>query len=220
MATSGTFATFDIMTLLEEAYERAGLELKSGYDLRTGIRSFNFLMAEWANKGLNMWTIEQETEALVYNQAAYTLEANTVDVIDVVLRNASNTDITLERLSETQYSMVPDKTQIGTPNSYYVQRLNTDTPIITLWQVPSDATQTLVYWRLRRIEEAGSVYNTPDVPFRFIPPLVSGLAFQIAMKKNQSIAPALKVIYEEDWNNAADEDRDRASVFFYPDVTD
>ena len=218
MATSSTFATFDIQTLLEEAYERAGLELKSGYDLRTGIRSFNFLMAEWANRGLNLWTIDEETQALVAGTATYTLTAATVDVLDVVLRNSSNTDVPLERLSETQFAMIPNKTSRGTPNSYYIQRLVAG-PTITLWNVPNDSTQSLVYWRLRRIEEAGAIYNTPDVPFRFIPALAAGLAYHIAMKKNQSIAPPLKAVYEEEWMNAADEDRDRASVYFFPDVT-
>lgn len=217
MATSGTYASFDIGTILEEAYERAGAEMKSGYDFRTGVRSFNFLMAEWANRGLNLWTIEQGTQALTASDGDYTLPANTIDVIDVVLRNNSNTDIPLERISSTQYAFTPTKTATGTPTSYWITRGTTDTTI-TLWPVPVDSTATLVFWRLRRIQEAGAITNTADVPFRFIPALVSGLAYLIAMKKNPGIAEPLKMVYEEAFNLAADEDRDRASVFFFPEV--
>lgn len=218
MATSGTYATFNIGEILEEAYERAGLELKSGYDLRTGIRSFNFLMAEWANRGLNLWTIDEETQALTASDGTYTLTANSVDVLDAVIRNAANTDIAMERITATQWAYIPDKTITGIPNSYMVQR-GQDSTTINLWPVPVDNTMTLVYWRLRRIQEAGNIRNDPDVPFRFIDPLVWGLAFHIASKKNQAIAPALKMAYEDAWTLASDEDRDRSSFYFYPDVT-
>jgi hypothetical protein len=203
---------------LEEAFERAGSELKSGYDMRSGIRSFNLLMAEWANRGLNLWTIEQDTQALTAGTATYNLSANTVDVIDVALRNADNTDLLLQRMSVGEYASLPDKASPGRPSSYYIQRAVSDTPAITLWQVPDSSSYSLVYWRMRRIQEAGAAQNTADVPFRFIPPLVAGLAFMISVKKNPVVAPQLKLLYDEAWNDAADEDRDRASITFYPDL--
>lgn len=217
MATSGTYASFSIAELLEEAYERAGLELKSGYDLRTGIRSMNFLLAEWANRGLNLWTIEEGTQALTASDGTYTLPANTIDVIDVVLRDASNVDIPLERIASTQWANINNKLTEGRPANYMVQRGVSDT-VINLWPVPDQA-YTLMYWRLRRIQEAGAISNTADVPFRFIPPLVAGLAYMVAMKKNQAVAPALKAVYDEAFELAADEDRDRSSLWLYPDVS-
>lgn len=217
MATSGTFASFSVGELLEEAFERAGLELKSGYDLRTGIRSFNFLMAEWANRGLNLWTIEEGTQALTAGDASYDMPAQTIDLIDAVLRDAADTDITLERISSTQYAMLPTKQTSSRPTSYTVSRGATTTSV-KLWPIPDDS-YTFVYWRLRRLQQAGSIDNDPDVPFRFIPALAAGLAYHIAAKKNPALAGSLKVEYEMAFQLAADEDRDRASVFFFPDVT-
>lgn len=223
MTSSGTYNTFLISDILEEAYERCGLEMKSGYDLRTGVRSFNFLMAEWANRGLNMWTFEQDTISLTPGTASYTLPANTVDIIEYEIRtmNSDGTtqDIAIERMSVSQYAVLANKQSAGRPNQIFVQRSANDTPTVTLWPVP-DSVQpyTLVYWRMRRIQEAGSIGNTADMPFRFIPALVSGLAYYIAVKKAPERAQPLKMVYDEAFELAAAEDRDRASMFLKPDI--
>lgn len=224
MASSGTYVSIDIGAVVEEAYERAGLEMRSGYDLRTAIRSFNFLMAEWANRGLNLWTMDEETQALTANDNTYTLTANTVDVIEAAIRTGTGSaqvDRPLERISVSQWAQLANKTQTGQPTSFFVQRGVTDA-VINLWPVPDNAQDyTLVYWRLRRIEEAGAITNTPDLPFRFIPALVCGLAYQIALKKSKDAQriPYLKAEYEMAFELAADEDRDRSSVFLIPEVT-
>ncbi len=218
MATSGTFASFNVGDLLEEAYERAGLEMRSGYDLRTGIRTFNFLMAEWANRGLNLWTIDEETISVTSGDNTYTATANTIDIIDHVIRDSNSLDTPLERISSTQWAMINKKTQTGKPSLINVERAR-DATNITLWPVPN-ANYTLVYWRLRRMEEAGAVGNDPDLPFRFIPALTAGLAYHIALKKSREAEriPFLKGEYEEAFNLAADEDRDRSSLWFVPDL--
>ena len=221
MAASGTYNTWDISLIIEEAYERAGLEMRSGYDLRTGIRSFNFLMAEWANQGLNMWTFEEGTQAITAADGTYTMPANTVDLIEYAIRDSDNIDRPLERLSVSQWANLSDKTQTGEPTCIFIQRGVTDT-VVNLWPVPDSAdTYTLVYWRLRRIQEAGSITNTADLPFRFIPALTAGLAYNIALKKSPDAQriPFLKAEYEVAFALAADEDRDRASVFLVPDLS-
>lgn len=218
MTTSGTTVfTPDLTDLIEEAYERAGLELRTGYDLRTAIRSLNFLMIEWANKGLNLWTVEQATTALTSGTAQYDLGATTIDVIEHVIRDSNGNDIQLERIGMSAYAAIVNKTQSGKPNCIWVERLTTGTRV-NLWPVP-DMDYTLVYWRLRRMQDAGTAVNTPDVPFRFIPALVAGLAYMIAMKRPeaQAVAPSLKAVYDEAFQLAADEDRDRSSLWFVPD---
>lgn len=219
MATSGTFTAFKIADLIEEAYERAGLEMRSGYDLRTGIRSFNFLMAEWANRGLNLWTVDEETQALSTNDGNYTLTSETIDVVDAVIRDASGNDSKLERISVKQWAAIHDKDQTGKPSLMYVDRARSST-VVNLWPVPNSNDYDLVYWRLRRMEEAGSVGSDPDLPFRFIPAITAGLAYHIALKKSTQPerVPFLKEEYERAFDLAAEEDRDRSSVWFVPEV--
>ena len=221
MATSGTFNfNPNIIELLEEAYERAGLEMRSGYDLKTGMRSFNFLMAEWANRGLNLWTIEERT--VVISEGVNEIDIpNVVDVIDYCLRSgmgSAQTDYKLERIAVGQWANITVKNMTGMPTQIYVERLR-DTTRVKLWPVPQDD-YVLVYWCLRRLEDAGAGANTPDLPYRFIPALVSGLAYHIAMKRPEATmrVPTLKQIYEEQFQLAADEDRDRSSVFLVPDL--
>lgn len=227
MATSGTTSwNPDIGELVEEAYERAGLELRSGYDLRTARRSLNFLLAEWANKGLNMWTIQSGTLSLVAGQKTYTtadgLPSGAVDYIEFVCRTAnagSNTDISLSRISVSTYATIPNKDQSGRPYQVYVDRA-TDAPEVTVWPVPDSSTPyTLAYWYMKRIDDATNpASQTIEVPFRFYNALVFGLAYHIALKRPeaQERISMLKDLYDEAFQLAADEDRDRASNRFVP----
>lgn len=222
MTTSGTTAfNMDFAEIAEEAWERAGREMRSGYDLRTARRSMNLLTIEWQNRGLNMWTFEQGTQVLTPGTATYSLPADTIDLLDHVLRTGSGTtqaDLAVSRISVSTYATIPNKNSTGRPIQLYVQRLR-DAPQVTVWPVP-DATQTytLVYWRMRRIQDAGNGVETSDVQFRFLPCLVAGLAYYIAMK-DPALAervPMLKTIYDEQFDLAAGEDREKASVRFVP----
>lgn len=224
MATSGTTAfNLDLTEYVEEAFERCGAELRSGYDLRTARRSLNLLFADWANRGVNLWTVEQGTIAMVASTATYNLPTDTVDIFEHVLRTGAGSvstqaDITMSRISVMTYATIPNKLQEGRPIQLYVDR-QSPTPTVTVWPVPNDAqTYTLVYWRLRRIEDAGDGVNTMDVPYRFIPCLVAGLAYYLALKIPGALErlDTLKLQYDEAWKNAADEDRDRAPVRFVP----
>lgn len=227
MATSGTTSwNPDIAELCEEAYERAGLELRSGYDLKTARRSLNFLLTEWANKGLNLWTVHHGTLSLVPGQKTYTtadgLPADAVDYIEHVCRTTiagKNTDISLSRVSVSTYANIPTKDQTGRPYQVYINRA-TDAPEITVWPVPdSSQPYILAYWYLKREDDATNpVSQTIEIPFRFYNALVAGLAYHIALKKPEVAdrISMLKDLYDEAFQLAADEDRDRASVRFMP----
>jgi len=227
MATSGTTTwTPDIAELCEEAYERAGLELRSGYDLKTARRSLNFLLTEWANKGINLWTVKSGTLTLVPGQRTYTtadgLPADAIDFIEHVCRTTSGSqavDISLNRISVSTYANIPTKDQSGRPYQIYVDRA-TAAPKITLWPVPdSSTTYTLAYWYLKREDDATNpVSQTIEIPFRFYNALVAGLSYHIALKKPEASdrVSMLKDLYDEAFQLAADEDRDRASVRFVP----
>lgn len=223
MTTSGT-ATFtpDLTEVIEEAYERAGAELRSGYDLRTARRSLNLLFADWANRGVNMFTMEQGSIPLVAGTATYVLPADTVDLLDHVVRTndgvtALQTDISITRISMPTYSSIPNKLTEGRPIQLYIERLNT--PQFTVWPVPeTGSSYTLVYWRLRRIQDAGNGVNTMDMPFRFLPAMIAGLAYYLALKVPDGMArlDVLKQQYDESWQLASGEDRERAAVRFVP----
>ncbi len=222
MTTSGT-ATFnlDFSEIAEEAFERAGLELRSGYDMKTARRSLNLLCAEWSNMGLNLWTIASSSIPMVPGQATYSLPADTIDVIEHLIRtntSGTNTDIAMNRISVSDYANIPTKSVTGRPLQIYVDRQIA--PTITVWPVPDSSTPyVLVYWYLRRIQDTGtSAANTPDIPVRFLPALVAGLAYQIAMKNPDASdrIEMLKSIYEEQFQLAATEDRDRAPDRFIP----
>jgi len=224
MTTSGT-ASFNpqLTEIIQEAYDRAGVIMRSGYEYRSARRSIDLMMQEWANRGINLWTVEEGSQLLTPGTATYTLPADTVDLIDHVIRTspgnvASQADLTINRMSVSNYSTIPNKLSTGRPIRIYVDRQIT--PQFTVWPVPDASQQyTLVYWRLRRIQDAGSPgTNTMDMPFRFMPALVAGLAYNLAMKSPGAEArvPALKAVYEEQFQLAADEDRSRASVRFLP----
>jgi len=247
MTTSGT-STFnlDLAELVEEAFERCGSELRTGYDLRTARRSLNLLTIEWANRGINMWTIEQGEIPLVQGINTYDLPIDTIDLLEHQIRtNAgqqnNQTDITISRISVSTYSTIPNKLAQGRPIQVWIQRMSgaqyplpgpegtdpvtgIDAPKITVWPTPDQGTvgspyYTFVYWRLRRIQDAGGGVNTQDIPFRFIPCMVAGLAYYLSMKiqgMDPNRAMALKADYEQQFQLAADEDREKAPIRFIP----
>ena len=222
MATSGT-ATFDLdlTELVEEAFERAGSEMRSGYDLRTARRSLNLMFTDWANRGINLWTIEQGTIPMVAGTGTYNLPSDTVDLIEHVIRTGSGTnqaDLSVSRISVSTYASIPNKLTTGRPIQVYIDRVS-PTPTVNMWPVPDTAqTYTLVYWRLRRIQDAGGGVNTMDVPFRFLNCMVAGLAYMLSMKVPGGMdrVGLLKQQYDEAWELAATEDRDKASSRFVP----
>ena len=300
MTTSGTAAfNLDLTELVEEAFERAGSELRTGYDLRTARRSLNLLFADWANRGVNMWTFEQGTITLTPGLPTYALPVDTVDLLEHVIRTGAGSastqaDLTITRISVSTYATLPNKLQQARPIQVWFQRLDgttssigttlnggisaTDTtitltsaaglastgyvligaetvyygyitgnvlyncfrgqnnttaaahltavavyaqslPSVTVWPTP-DTSQTyqFVYWRMRRIDDAGGGVRTMDVPFRFLPCMVAGLAYYLALKvpNGAERLPILKQQYDEAWQVAADEDREKASVRFIP----
>ena len=233
MATSST-ANFDLdlNEIVEEAFERAGSEMRSGYDLKTARRSLNLLFAEWANRGINLWTIEQGTQTLTADTASYDLPITTVDLIEQVIRTGSGTtqnDQYLSRISVSDYAAIPNKNATGKPTLVYIDRNSGATnsssvvqyPTATLWPIPDSVeTYTLVYWRLARILDAGNGVNTMDVTFRFLRALVAVLAYHLCLKIPQSIdrIPTLKAMYDEAWMLASDEDRDKTSLYMKPRV--
>ena len=232
MTTSSTASfNLDLNEIVEEAFERAGSELRSGYDLKTARRSLNLLFAEWANRGINLWTIEEVTQLLTSGTATYNLAVDTVDLIEHVIRTGSGTtqsDLALSRITVSNFAAIPNKTTTGRPTQIYIDRKSGATessgvqnPTVTLWPVPDSAdTYTLVYWRLARILDAGDGFNTMDVPFRFLPALVAGLAYHLAMKipGSEQRVPILKQMYDEAWLLASDEDRDKASLLITPQI--
>lgn len=223
MTTSGV-ANFnlDLTEIVEEAFERVGGEMRTGYDLRTARRSLNLLFADWANRGINMWTFEQGTQVLTPGVATYPLPADTVDLMEHVIRTGAGSastqaDLTITRISVSTYATIPNKLQQARPIQIWIERLNT--PQFTVWPVPDDTqTYTLVYWRLRRIQNAGEGVNTMDMPFRFIPAMIAGLAYYLAMKVPGALERlgVLKEQYDTAWQLAAEEDREKAAVRFVP----
>ena len=221
MTTSGTAAfSMDFSDICEEAHERAGVEVKNGYDVRTARRSLNLLTIEWANRQVNLWTIESVVLPLTAATATYTLPADTVDLLDVIIRTGAGTtqnDFAIKRTPLDQYAAIPNKGSPGRPVQFMMDRQIT--PTLTVWPVPADTSYTLIYWRMRRIQDTGpSGQTTMDVPFRFIPALVAGLAYYIAMKKPELIdrVQMLKAMYDEAFQFAIEEDRDRSSLYLRP----
>jgi hypothetical protein len=219
MAVSGSNDfELDVADYVEEAFERCGLEVRTGYDLRTATRSLNLMLADWANRGLNRWTMAQTSTSLTSGTADYTLGADTIDILSAVIRTGTGTnqsDISLSRLSRDGYISITNKNTTGRPTQFYVDRqIN---PIVKLWPTPDSAdTYTLVYDRLVRMDDADSATNTLDVPFRFYPCLAAGLAYYLALKKAPERIQVLKAVYEEEFERAAAEDRDRATLSLTP----
>ena len=301
MSTTGTTSfNLDVNDLIEESFERCGKELRSGYDFKTARRSLNLLTIEWANRGINLWTVEQGVIPMVTGQAMYPYPADTIDMMDMVIRTNNGTsnqvDINISRIAEPTYMSLPNKLAQGRPIQVYINRqsgqenatdavlvgaLNdTDTtitlsstnglassgfikidsetisypnisgnqlincargqnntvatahltgaaitvqnlPCINVWPTPNAPGNqyTFVYYRLRRIQDAGSGVYVQDIPFRFIPCMVAGLAYQLATKLpdvDMNRIPMLKADYEQQFQLAADEDRDKAPIRFVP----
>lgn len=220
MALSGTKSfELDVAEYIEEAFERCGIEIKTGYDQRTARRSLNLLLADWANRGLNQWTIEEQTITLSAGDNDYVLSASDIDVIEAVVRNAngvgttSQSDLTVDRISREYYLNIPNKLTQGRPVQYFVDRQIT--PVIKVWPTP-DQTYYLVVNKLVRMDDASSGVNTLEIPFRFYPCLAAGLAYYISLKKAPERTQLLKAVYDEEFIRAAAEDRDRASLNLTP----
>jgi hypothetical protein len=231
MTTSGT-STFNLNLndLVEEAFERCGAELRTGYDLRTARRSLNLLTIEWANRGINLWTIEQGSIPMVQGQIVYDLPVDTIDLLEHVVRTQTGqqqTDITISRISIDTYSTIPNKNAQGRPIQVWINRQSgADYPVtgvanpqINVWPAPDQSNfYTFVYWRLRRLEDAGDGTTTQDIPFRFIPCMVAGLAYHLSLKIPGALerSSMLKAEYEVLWQQAADEDREKAPLRIAP----
>lgn len=224
MSTSGTTDfNLDLTEIVEEAFERCGSELRTGYDLKTARRSLNLLFAEWANQGINLFTVEQGSINMVQGTSTYDLPDNTVDLLEHVVRTgagvaSTQADLSITRISVSTYATIPNKLQQARPIQVYINR-QTPTPTITVWPTPDQSsTYVFVYWRLKRIQDAGNGVNTMAVPFRFLPCMIAGLAYYLSMKIPGALErmPMLKDQYSESWQLAADEDRDRSAVRFVP----
>jgi hypothetical protein len=216
VATSGsTNFDLDVAEIIEEAFERCGLEVRTGYDTKTARRSMNLMFADWANRGLNLWTVKQGTQALTAGTATYTFSTAYTDLLEVVVRR-SGIDYELTRMSRGEYLALPNKATEGRPSQYYFNRQTA--PQITLWATPDSSTDTLIYYYVSRIEDVDTLANTTDAPFRFLPCMVAGLAYYIAMKKAPDRVQLLKAVYEEEFQRAADEDEDRVPLKLQPSI--
>jgi hypothetical protein len=214
MTTSGSKDfELDVAEYIEEAFERCGLEVRTGYDLKTAKRSMNLMLAEWANRGLNQWTIKQRTVTLAQGDGDYSLDTDVIDILSVVVRR-SNTDYALDRISRDSYLSIPNKTTQGRPSQFFLDRQVT--PNLKVWPVPENATDVIYYDALTRMDDADAQTNTLDMPFRFYPCLAAGLAYYIAMKRAPQRIQLLKAVYEEEFERAMAEDRDRASFNVVP----
>ena len=232
MTTTGTaLFNMDLSEIIEEAFERAGSELRSGYDFKTARRSLNLLLIEWGSRGINLWTVEQGQIVLSTGVATYTLPIDTVDLLDQVIRTGTGqnqSDITISRISESTYATIPNKNALGKPIQVWINRQSGATtptgvasPTINVWPTPQapDSQYTFVYWRLRRMQDAGNGVNTQDIPYLFLPALVAGLAYYLSMKLpgiDLARAQTLKAVYDEQFQLAAEENREKAPVRMVP----
>jgi hypothetical protein len=240
--TSTTAFNPELNELFEEAFERCGVELRTGYQFRTARRSLNFLITEWANRGINLWTIEQGQIPLIQGQYVYDLPDDTVDLLEHVIRTnpgsiGSQTDINISRISVSTYSTIPNKITQGRPIQVWVNRRSGQTtdligatpkvPQINIWPSPDQGSVAapfyyFVYWRLRRMFDAGNGTNVEDIPFRFQNALVAGLAYMLSSKLPE-VDPnrimMLKAQYDEAWDLASSEDREKAPDRYVPRMT-
>ena len=231
MTTTAT-ATFtpDLNEIIEEAFERCGSEARTGYHFRTARRSLNLLTIEWANRGVNLWTIEEGTIPMVTGQATYDLPVDTIDLLEHVIRTGTGQnqqDVSITRISVSTYATIPDKNATGQPIQVWIDRQSGATtptgvnaPQINVWPTPNapGSQYTFVYWRLKRIDDAGNGINTQAIPFRFYNCLVAGLAYYLSAKilGAEARVAALKQDYEEQWKFATEEDREKAAIRIVP----
>ena len=214
--SSSTNFELDVAEYIEEAFERCGLELRTGYDLQTAKRSMNIMLAEWANRGLNQWTIEQRTQALTADDSDYSLGTDVIDILSAVVRR-SGTDFSMTRVSRDTYLAIPTKTTTGRPTQFFLDRQIT--PNLKIWPAPENSTDVIHYDALTRIQDADGATNTMEIPFRFYPCLTAGLAYYISMKKAPDRIQLLKTVYEEEFERAMGEDRDRSSFTVTPQLS-
>ena len=233
MATSGTTtfeSTFSIDDIITEAYERIGRFDYSGNDLRSARRSLNIMFQEWANRGLHYWQVKNNSITLVNGQSVYTMFRSTSDgtsdatavygvddVLEAVYRNSSSVDFPLTKINRSAYQGLSNKTQTGVPTQYYVQRF-IDKITITLYLTPgaSEAGNFLNYYYVSRIQDAGSYTNEADVPYRFVPCMVAGLAYYLSQKINPQLTQQMKLLYEDELKRALEEDGSASSSFITP----
>ena len=233
MATSGTTtfeSTFSIDDVITEAYERLGRFDYSGNDLRSARRSLNIMFQEWANRGLHYWQVKNNSITLVNGQSVYTMFRSTTDgtsdatavygvddILEAVYRNSSSVDFPLTKINRSAYQGLSNKTQTGVPTQYYVQRF-IDKVTITLYLTPgsSEAGNFLNYYYVSRIQDAGNYTNEADVPYRFVPCMVSGLAYYLSQKINPQLTQQMKLLYEDEFKRALEEDGSASSSFITP----
>lgn len=220
----------DLNNIVEEAFERCGAELRTGYDLKTARRSLSLLVLEWANRGINLWTVEEGQVTLSTGTSTYDLPVDTVDLLDHVIRTGTGQnqlDINISRISGSTYSQIPNKNATGRPIQVWINRQSGATnangtlqnPQIVVWPTPdAGTTYTFRYWRLRRIYDVGTGVSGQDLPFRFLPAMVAGLAYMMSFKipGAETRTMGLKAVYDEAFQLAADEDREKAPVRFVP----
>jgi len=217
MALSGTNAfDLDVDEVIQEAFERCGLHARSGYDLKSARRSLNLLLAEWANRGINLWTVELRTQTLTASTTSYTLDSDLIDILEAVVYKASDTttDMEVDRISRAEYLNISKKSTEAVPTQYYLLR-GQSTPTLYLYPTP-DAADTFKYWGLTKIQDAGDYEDELDVPTRFLPCLTAGMAYYMSLKRSPERTPLLKQLYEEEWQRASEEDRPRSSFYAIP----
>jgi len=222
MSLSGTTDfNMDLAEIIDEAYERCGAEgARTGHQFKTARRSLSLLLMSWANLGINLWTVSEGSIPLVQGTSTYDLPDDTVDLIEQVVRTGSGTlqsDLSISRISVSTYATLPRKTSTGRPIQLYVNR-QAPTPTVTVWPVPDSNVYTLVYWRLRRLQDAGTGGTNQDVPFRFLPALIAGTAYHLALKTPEGAArlPLLEAQYERALADAMAEDRDKTPLRLVP----
>ena len=231
MVTSGTY-TFNLDTgeIIQEAYERCGIETKSGYDLKTARRSLNLLLTKWVNDGVNLFTLDLETTNMTKDQDHITFNSTShLDILDAAIRDNSDTsatsDIIIERISMDEYLAIPSKLNTGKPVQYAVERNSqftssaSATHKVYLWPIPDQTYYQLVTWSIKYPQDVSATYTqNPDIPRRYLPALISGLAVELAVKKAPERLAVLKPLYDQDWEKAREEDRERVSFHVLPQV--
>lgn len=222
MTTSG-FSRFnlDVADIMEEAYERAGRMSQSGYDAITARRSLNLVFQEFINLGVNLWTVEESTLDFVAGQPIYTLDPDTSDVLPDAINRRNGLDQEVRRIMRDEYLSYPNKTQPGRAIQFLITR-NQDAPLITFWPVPENSTDQFIYYRIRYLQDVDDSSQTPDMPRRFLPAVISGLAWHLANKSpainDINRRQELRACYDNDLLKAMEEDTDRASTYILPDL--
>mgnify|MGYP001296930934 CR=1 FL=1 len=215
MATSST-TDFDlnIDDVIEESFERIGKQTRTGYDLKSARRSLNLLLSEWGNRGVHLWKVVNHTQNLVATTTTYTAPSNTSDILEAVFRNGT-TDTTMTKISRSEYQAIPNKSSTGTPSQYYVRR-NLSNVEINLYLTPNVTDTQINYFYVGRIEDVGAYTNATDMPFRFIPCMVSGLAYYLSMKYAPQLMQGMKLVYEDEFQRALQEDGSASSTHITP----